>query len=146
MQPRWQADAYGSRNPAAVLIGTEGWALFVATPWVLVDLRQQDRGLFIPWKQTESTATPQTQENQHLNQGKGIHPINTIVPGLYDFFIFDAHLPEQFTKDFSLITGPAVLPPKWALGYMQSHRTLEDDAQMIGIVDSFRPAVPAAPG
>jgi alpha-glucosidase/alpha-D-xyloside xylohydrolase len=41
-------------------------------------------------------------------------------------------------KDFSGITGPAVLPPKWALGYMQSHRTLEDDAQMVGIVDTFR--------
>ena len=61
-----------------------------------------------------------------------------IVPGLYDFFVFDAHDPAQLMKDFSLITGPAVLPPKWALGYMQSHRTLEDDGQMIGIVDSFR--------
>lgn len=138
MQPRWQADAYGSRNPAAVLIGTKGWALFVATPWVLVDLRQQDRGLFIPWKPTDSTSIPQTQQDQHLNQGKGIHPINKIVSGLYDFFVFDAHMPEQFVKDFSVITGPAALPPKWALGYMQSHRTLEDDAQMIGIIDSFR--------
>jgi alpha-glucosidase/alpha-D-xyloside xylohydrolase len=41
-------------------------------------------------------------------------------------------------KDFSVITGPAAMPPKWALGYMQSHRTLEDDKQMTGIVDSFR--------
>ena len=41
-------------------------------------------------------------------------------------------------KDFSTITGPAVMPPKWALGYMQSHRTLEDDKQMLGIVDTFR--------
>ena len=30
------------------------------------------------------------------------------------------------------------MPPKWALGYMQSHRTLEDDKQMLGIVDTFR--------
>ncbi len=30
------------------------------------------------------------------------------------------------------------MPPKWALGYMQSHRTLEDDTQMLGIVDTFR--------
>src|SRR5688572_11461496 len=50
MQPRWQADAYGSRNPAAMLIGTEGWGLFVATPWVLVDLIKKDKGFFIPWK------------------------------------------------------------------------------------------------
>src|SRR5512138_3828807 len=44
MQPRWQSDAYGSRNPVAVLVGTEGWGLFVATPWVYVDLRQKDKG------------------------------------------------------------------------------------------------------
>ena len=37
-----------------------------------------------------------------------------------------------------MITGPAAMPPLWALGYMQSHRTLEDDAQMLGIVDTFR--------
>ena len=138
MQPRWQADAYGSRNPAAMLIGTEGWGLFVATPWVLVDLRKKDKGIFIPWKPTNGDHVPQTQRNQGLNQGKGIHPAKKIVPGLYDFFVFDAHDPAQLMKDFSLVTGPAVLPPKWALGYMQSHRTLEDDRQMIGIVDSFR--------
>lgn len=50
MQPRWQRDAYGSRNPVAVLIGIEGWGLFVATPWVEVDLQDEDRGLFIPWE------------------------------------------------------------------------------------------------
>jgi len=138
MQPRWQSDAYGSRNPAAVLIGTEGWGIFVATPWVLVDLTQKDRGLFIPWKPTEGDSIPQTQKNQQLNHGKGIHPVNKMVAGLYDFFVFDAHDPLKFLKDFSVITGPAVMPPKWALGYMQSHRTLNDDKQMIGIIDSFR--------
>jgi len=39
MQPRWQSDAYGSRNPVPMLIGTGGWASFVASPWVQVDLR-----------------------------------------------------------------------------------------------------------
>jgi alpha-glucosidase/alpha-D-xyloside xylohydrolase len=41
-------------------------------------------------------------------------------------------------KDVSAISGPAVLPPRWAMGYMQSHRTLEDDAQIVSIVDTFR--------
>jgi len=138
MLPRWQTDAYGSRNPVTMLIGTEGWGLFVATPWVMVDLTQKDRGLFIPWKPTINDSLPQTEKNQQLNLGKGIHPVNKMVTGLYDFFVFDAHDPLQFMKDFSVITGPAVLPPKWALGYMQSHRTLENDKQMIGIIDSFR--------
>jgi alpha-glucosidase/alpha-D-xyloside xylohydrolase len=41
-------------------------------------------------------------------------------------------------KDLSALTGPAVLPPKWALGYMQSHRTIKDERYILGIVDSFR--------
>ena len=138
MEPRWQSDAYGSRNPVALLIGTEGWGLFVVTPWVQVDLRDKERGSFIPWKPTGQEIAPQNQRNQGLNQGKGLPPIDKIIPGLYDFFVFDAHQPEAFMKDFSLITGPAALPPKWALGYMQSHRTLEDEYQMMGIIDSFR--------
>ena len=138
MQPRWQSDAYGSRNPAAVLVQPGYWGVFVASPWVYVDLRDVSRGSFIPWKPTGKENVPQTEKNQGLNLGKGLPPINKIVPGLYDFFVFDAHDPAAFMKDFSIITGPAAMPPRWALGYMQSHRTLEDDKQMIGIVDSFR--------
>ncbi len=53
MRPRWQSNAYGSRNPVALLIGTEGWGLFVATPWGQIDLRTE-RGEFIPWVPPES--------------------------------------------------------------------------------------------
>jgi alpha-glucosidase/alpha-D-xyloside xylohydrolase len=41
-------------------------------------------------------------------------------------------------RDLSRIAGPAAMPPKWALGYMQSHRTLENDRQLVSIVDTFR--------
>nr|WP_294793126.1 TIM-barrel domain-containing protein [uncultured Mucilaginibacter sp.] len=138
MQPRWQRDAYGSRNPVALLVSPGNWAIFAATPWVEVDLTAADRGVFIPWKPTGKEDQPQTLSNQGLNLGKGLPPIDKIVPGLYDVFVFDAHDPATFIKNFSTITGPAVLPPKWALGYMQSHRTLQDDKQMVGIVDTFR--------
>jgi alpha-glucosidase (family GH31 glycosyl hydrolase) len=138
MEPRWQADMYGSRNPVAMLLGTEGWGLFVATPWVHVDLKDPARGRFIPWKPTGTEGTPQTERNQQQNLGKGLPPIDAIVPGLYDFFVFDARDPVATMKDFARITGPATMPPKWALGYMQSHRTLETDKEMMGIIDTFR--------
>jgi alpha-glucosidase (family GH31 glycosyl hydrolase) len=138
MEPRWQSDMYGSRNPVAMLLGTGGWALFVAAPWVHVDLRNPDRGSFIPWTPAGSEGVPQTERNQQQALGKGLPPVDRIVPGLYDVFIFDARDPLGAMKDFSAITGPAAMPPKWALGYMQSHRTLEDETQMIGIIDTFR--------
>ena len=138
MEPRWQSDMYGSRNPVAMLLGTGGWGLFVPTPWVHVDLRGTDRGVFLPWKPTGGEAVPQNQQNQQQNAGKGLPPIDRIVPGLYDMFVFDAQEPARALKDFSSITGPAVMPPRWALGYMQSHRTLEDETQMLGVIDTFR--------
>ena len=138
MQPRWQSDAYGSRNPVPLLIGTEGWGLFVAAPWVQVDLTNADHGMFIPWKPQTQDTVQQNEKNQGLAQAKGLPPAKMVVPGLYDVFVFDAHDPLAFMKDESVIGGPVVMPPKWALGYMQSHRTLDDETQMMGIIDSFR--------
>jgi alpha-glucosidase (family GH31 glycosyl hydrolase) len=138
MQPRWQADAYGSRNPVPLLIGTDGWAIFVAAPWVQVDLREKDKGAFIPKYLSGDQARQQTQTDQQQNLGKGVPPAKETVEGLIDFFIFDARNPAALMKEIATISGEAVMPPKWAMGYMQSHRTLEDDAQMLGIIDSFR--------
>ncbi len=138
MEPRWQADMYGSRNPSAMLLGTDGWGLFVATPWVHVDLRDKTRGVLSPWQPSAAAQTPQNQRNQQQNEGKGRPPVDKQVPGLWDFFVLDARDPTKALRDFSIITGPAVLPPKWALGYMQSHRTLEDETQLLGIIDAFR--------
>lgn len=137
MVPRWQSDAYGSRNPVALMIGTDGWALFVATPWGEIDLRPEDKGLFIP-RDREPQTTVQNVANQGLNQGKGLPPVEDYVKGLLDIFVFDAHDPTVFMKELSAVSGPAVMPPLWSLGYMQSHRTLEDENQLIGIVDTFR--------
>jgi alpha-glucosidase (family GH31 glycosyl hydrolase) len=138
MEPRWQSDMYGSRNPVATLFGTDGWGIYLPTPWVHVDLRDAARGRFIPWQPPAGENVPQNQRNQQQDAVKGRPPVDGIVPGLYDFFVFDAHDPAAALQDYARITGPAVLPPKWALGYMQSHRTLETDAEMLGIVDTFR--------
>ncbi len=138
MQPRWQADMYGSRNPVGLLIGTKGWGLYVASPWGQFDLTQETRGTFTPRGGTAEQRRSQNHGDQRETLGKGIPPFDAYVPGLYDVFVFDARDPAAMMKDVSLISGPAVLPPRWALGYMQSHRTLEDDAQMVEVVDTFR--------
>ena len=131
MAPRWQQKAYGSRNPVPMVIGTSGWAIYVNAPWSKVDLRDERRGLFIPWQ-------PPQGENAAAVESQGRPSPENRIDGIRDFFIFDAAEPEIFMADVTRITGKAVMPPKWALGYMQSHRLLEDDAQMIGIVDTFR--------
>jgi alpha-glucosidase/alpha-D-xyloside xylohydrolase len=147
MRPRWQSDAYGSRNPVALMIGTEGWGLFIATPWGQVDLRDVNRGVFTPWQPPPAGDSNQKREGGAKGnltaQLQGRPPVDSIVPGAYDLFVFDSHEPAHLMKDLSLISGAAVIPPKWSLGYMQSHRELVDkqlssEALLLNVVDTFR--------
>ena len=138
MEPRWQPGAYGSRNPVALLVGTSGWGLYFATPWGSIDLRQPIEGTFLPIDRKDPVVMRQTFGNQQKQLGKGIPPMEKFVPGLLDLFVFDTREPAVFMKDIAAFSGAAVLPPKWALGYMQSHRTLTTDAAMLGIADTFR--------
>ena len=94
MEPRWQSDMYGSRNPAPVLFGTGGWGLFVAAPWVQVDLTRADRGVFLPVA-PDASAAPQTERNQQQTLGKGTAARRSFVPGLFDVFVFDARDPAR---------------------------------------------------
>lgn len=141
MRPRWQSNAYGSRNPVAFLIGTAGWGIYVATPWVQVDLRAADRGRFIPWRHPGPPSSGEM-ERAYTARVQGRPPASAPAD-VFDAFIFDARDPAALMKDISLIAGPAVMPPKWALGYMQSHRELRDDNLasedlLLHVVDTFR--------
>jgi alpha-glucosidase/alpha-D-xyloside xylohydrolase len=120
-----------------MLLGTSGWGLFVTLPWMHVDMTDATRGVFVPWR-PDGSGVPQGQRNQHDQLGKGTPPLTHAVPGLVDLFVFDAREPTLALRDFSLITGPAALPPKWALGYMQSHRTLQDEHEMLDVIRTFR--------
>lgn len=138
MVPRWQSDAYGSRNPVPFLLGTAGWGIFVVSPWVEIDLTDPKKGVFVPSKLENTTLEKQSEANQSKNLGKGLPPNAAIVPGLFDLIVMDGSNPKTLMKEISTITGPAVMPPLWTMGYMQSHRTLKDEDQLIEIVDDFR--------
>ena len=143
MRPRWQSNAYGSRNPVALLVGTEGWGLYVATPWVHVDLREADRGAFIPWERPPPLAPGVPDEDRTYERQVQGRPPASQPTDVFDAFVFDARDPAAFMRDVSYISGAAVMPPKWALGYMQSHRELRDDERdaeeiLTWVVDTFR--------
>ena len=101
----------GARIAAPFLIGTTGWAMFLNTPRGEFDLRGE-RGI--------------------------VRPEKGAAPGLADFFIIDAHQPATAMKEFARLTGAPALPPRWALGYMQSHRTLASTAEMLEVAEKFR--------
>ncbi len=138
MRPGWGSGTLGSRNPVAVLVGTDGWGLFVASPWVQVDLRDPATGVFIPTN--NATPTAGVDKAEQSGGGKNLPPAEA--QGI-DIFIFDAGEPDHLMKDLRDLTGAPAMPPKWALGYMQSHRELRDanmtpEELILDVVDKFR--------
>jgi alpha-glucosidase/alpha-D-xyloside xylohydrolase len=101
----------GTRIFSPFLIGTKGWALFVAAPYGSFDLRGV-RGVF----------TPQAGSN----------------PGAADVFVIDAREPANAMREFTRLIGQPAMPPKWALGYMQSHRTLSTEQDLLAEARTFR--------
>jgi alpha-glucosidase/alpha-D-xyloside xylohydrolase len=138
MRPGWGSGTLGSRNPVAVLVGTDGWGLFVASPWVQVDLRDPARGVFLPTNDVRPTAGV---DKADMKEG-GKPPVPAEAQGI-DIFVFDAAEPAHLLRDLRDLTGAPAMPPLWALGYMQSHRELRDakltpEELILDVVDTFR--------
>ncbi|MGH9400673.1 MAG: TIM-barrel domain-containing protein, partial [Terriglobia bacterium] len=100
----------GARLPIPWLIGTEGWALFFHLPLGTFDLTGKD-GVFQP------------------RPGADL-PL--------DFFLIVADEPAQILAEYARLTGFPHMPPAWALGYQQSHRTLASREEVMGEAATFR--------
>ncbi|MCP4759264.1 MAG: hypothetical protein GY876_07385, partial [Planctomycetes bacterium] len=120
----------------ALMVGTAGWGLFIPTPWGAIDLSDSVTGTFIP-ADPIPPGTVVTRGEQRKGR-IGMPPPEFFIPGTYDVFVFDARDPAAFMKDISALCGQAVLPPKWVMGYQQSHRTLRTEAQILEVIDTFR--------
>jgi alpha-glucosidase/alpha-D-xyloside xylohydrolase len=108
---RYRLAELGTRIFSPFVIGTEGWALYLSAPAGSIDLRG-DHGV--------------------LNAARGT------TAGAADVFVIDAREPADAMREFVRLTGDPVLPPKWALGYMQSHRTLSTESNILLEARTFR--------
>lgn len=104
----WNRPVLGSVVPSPFLIGTEGWAMFVHQPEGKFDLRE-GKGIFVP------------KTNAAL-----------------DVFVINVEQPADALTEYHRLTGRPVMPPKWALGYFQSHRTLAGPEEPLQIARTFR--------
>jgi alpha-glucosidase (family GH31 glycosyl hydrolase) len=107
---RYKLAELGARAFSPFLLGTEGWGMFTASPRGSFDLRGE-RGALNPQNAT---------------------------PGVADVFVIDARQPADALQEFIRLTGAPVMPPKWALGFMQSHRTLSTEADILQEARTFR--------
>ena len=109
-QGGYRLRTHGGRVPVQWLIGTSGWAMFIHQPLGSFDLAGAE-GKF--------TADPAT-----------------ALP--MDIFVVDAKEPIQAMAEYARITGHPEMPPLWALGYQQSHRTLASREEILSIGRTFR--------
>jgi alpha-glucosidase (family GH31 glycosyl hydrolase) len=103
---------HGATIPVPFLIGTDGWAIFVHRPWGEIDLRE-GKGRFLPGEDVRAK-----------------QPL--------ELFVISAPEPADALAEFIRLTGRPVMPPKWALGYFQSHRTLAGPEEPLEIARTFR--------
>jgi alpha-glucosidase (family GH31 glycosyl hydrolase) len=110
--PQAPLATHGGTIISPFLIGTDGWALFFHRPFGEFDLRD-GKGKFIPRKDTA-----------------GKEPLEVFVVALRE--------PADAIAEYYRLTGAPVMPPKWTMGYMQSHRTLAGPDEPVAIARTFR--------
>jgi len=108
----WNRPVLGSVVPSPFVVGTDGWTLFAHRPEGQFDLRE-GIGRFIPRQDAQGGAT-------------------------LDLFIISVVEPVDALTEYIRLTGKPVMPPKWALGYFQSHRTLAGPDEPLQIARTFR--------
>jgi alpha-glucosidase/alpha-D-xyloside xylohydrolase len=110
-QGGYRLRTHGGRVPVPWLIATCGWAMFVHQPAGSFDLTGS-HGKFTPAR--AASAVP------------------------IDIFVVTAREPALIMAEFARLTGHPAMPPLWAFGYQQSHRTLADRAEVLSIAETFR--------
>jgi alpha-glucosidase/alpha-D-xyloside xylohydrolase len=108
-QGGYHLSTHGTRAPIAWLVGTNGWAMFVHQPTGEFDFTG-DLGKFTP----KEASLP------------------------LDLFVVASKDPAVIMREYARITGLPEMPPRWAFGYLQSHRTLEGPEQIAGIARTMR--------
>ncbi len=100
---------YGARLPIPLLLGASGWGLFFHEPWGSFDLTG-DAGVF--------------------HSGESARGL--------DIFLMMGDTPAQLMREWAELTGYPHMPPMWALGYQQSHRTLASRQEILEEAKIFR--------
>jgi len=110
-QGGYHLGTHGARVPIQFLIGTEGWGMFVHAPLGAFDLSGKE-GRLLP------------------SADAALLPL--------DVFLITADEPAAILREYAEIAGYPEMPPLWALGYQQSHRTLGPPEEILAEARTFR--------
>ena len=100
---------YGARLQIPFVISASGWGIFIGQPQGTFEFTQTE-GIF---RAVEATST----RNVFVLLGEGS---------------------AEVLHEYAQLTGFPHMPPRWALGYMQSHRTLASREEVLNVTRTFR--------
>lgn len=100
----------GTRAPIQWVVGTDGFGLFIHQPYGAFDFTGAI-GTFTP---RDGAALPM------------------------DIFVVGSLEPRVIMREYARITGLPEMPPRWAFGYQQSHRTLAGPDEILGVAQTMR--------
>jgi len=100
---------YGARMQIPFVLSATGWGIFVGQPQGTFEFTETE-GIF---RGIEATST----RNVFVLLGDG---------------------PAEVLHEYAQLTGFPHMPPRWTLGYMQSHRTLTSRDQVLNVARTFR--------
>ena len=100
---------FGARMQLPWVISPNGWGILIGQPQGTFEFTQNE-GVF---RGVEATST----RNVFLLLGNG---------------------PSDVLREYARLTGFPHMPPRWALGYMQSHRTLASREEVLDVLRTFR--------
>jgi alpha-glucosidase/alpha-D-xyloside xylohydrolase len=144
---------HGATIPVPFLIGVDGWAMFVHNPPVTeVKLSGPAaiRDANIPWGRFDlrgEKAGPPPGRNETANQtrpavmpvrGKFIPRADTVARTPMRIFIVNVEKPTDAMEEYIRLAGHPAMPPKWVMGYMQSHRSLSGPGEVIEVARTMR--------
>jgi alpha-glucosidase/alpha-D-xyloside xylohydrolase len=147
---------HGATVPVPFLLGADGWAMFIHNPpvtgsnltgvaatrdanipWGAFDLRGENAGAPPP-RPARGVAPNVTPPAVMPTRGRFVPRPDSVARTPVRIFVMDLERPTDAMAEYVRLTGHPAMPPKWALGYMQSHRSLAGPAEPISVAQALR--------
>ena len=131
-QGGYRLATHGTRAPIQWLIGMSAdeprpWGMFIHQPYGSFDLAGSEGKFTLPVRRPNAGPASMVNPDPVLS---------TALP--LDVFVVSAPEPAGIMREYARITGFAEMPPLWAFGYQQSHRTLAGPDEIMGVARTFR--------
>jgi alpha-glucosidase len=141
---------HGATVPSPFLIGADGWGMFIHNPppagsrqpntaWGQFDLRGDDvPPIAARGRGAAGADTNLTPPEIRPTRGRYIPRPDTLNQAPTSIFVMNLDAPAEALAEYTHLVGKPAMPPKWALGYMQSHRSLQGPDEVLGVAQRLR--------